>query len=651
MKLIRTRKRMKNTHLEKQVFNLRLVIAIVIIFSLFTLLFIRLAYLQVTNHQYYSDLSAGNRIRIEPIPPNRGLIYDRNGVVLAENIPTFELVIIPEETKDITATIADIEQFIDLSDEQKSRFQRQKKRYRSFEKIPLLHHLSEEDVAAIAANMTDLPGVHIRARLSRYYPLGPETVHVVGYMGGINDKDLQRIDSRAYSGTSYIGKTGIEQTFENKLLGKVGYRQVLTNARGRMLEVIQDDPPTSGENLHLTIDISLQSRAAEIMQDRRGAIVALNPQNGEILALVSSPSYDGNGFSKGLTQAEFDLLLNNPDKPLLNRAISGLYPPGSTVKPMIGLAGLELGKTNKAHTSYCPGFFKLPENERPYRDWKRSGHGHMNLFSAITQSCDVYFYELALELGIDRLHDYLQQFMLGESIDPGIRGSKKGILPSRNWKKENFKNPADKVWFPGETVITGIGQGYMLTSPLQLATATAIVATRGDYHQPHLIKRIDQDYQIDFSEEKEHFTAVRARKENWDEIIASMESVVHGKKGTARHISNGLNFKMAGKSGTAQVFTLGEDQEYDADELAERLRDHSLFIAFAPINNPQIAVAVIVENGGGGSSVAAPIASQVIQAHIASLAAEYTQDSIVTTKPSLDSNPLIEQIVVIESNE
>lgn len=622
MKLIRTRKRMKNTHLEKQVFNLRLIVAVFIIFTLFALLFGRLVYLQVTNYQYYSDLSAGNRIRIEPIPPNRGLIYDRNGVVLAENIPTFELVIIPEETGDIALTIANIEQFIELSEEQKSRFQRQKKRYRSFEKIPLLHHLSEEDVAAIAANMADLPGVHIRARLSRFYPLGPETVHVVGYMGGINDKDIQRIDSRAYSGTSYIGKRGIEQTFENQLLGTVGYRQVLTNARGRMIEVIQDDPPTSGKNLHLTLDISLQKIAGEIMQDQRGAVVALNPQNGEILALLSSPSYDGNGFSKGLTQAEFDLLLNNPDKPLLNRAISGLYPPGSTIKPMIGLAGLELGKTNKAHATYCPGFFKLPENERPYRDWKRTGHGYVNLFSAITQSCDVYFYELALELGIDRLHDYLQQFMLGISIDPGIRGSKKGILPSREWKKSHFKNPADKVWFPGETVITGIGQGYMLMTPLQLATATAIVANRGVYHQPHLIKRIGTDYQIDFSDEAKHFTSVKARKENWDEIIASMESVVHGKKGTARHISNGLSFQMAGKSGTAQVFTLGEDQEYDAEELAERLRDHSLFIAFAPIKNPQIAVAVIVENGGGGSSVAAPIASKVIQAHLASLAAE-----------------------------
>jgi len=616
MKLIRKRKRMKNTHLEKQVFNLRLIVALFFIFILFSMLLGRLAYLQVSNYQHYSDLSQGNRIRIEPIPPNRGLIFDRNGVVLAENIPTFELVIIPEETQDLAATIEQIEQFITLTEEQKERFQRQRKRYRSFEKIPLLNHLSEQDVAAIAANMNDLTGVHIRARLSRHYPLGTQTVHAVGYMGGINDKDLKRIDSRAYAGTSYIGKTGIEQTFEDQLLGKVGYRQLLTNARGRTIEVIKEDPPESGQNLQLTLDINIQDLAGKLLGEQRGAVVALNPQNGEILALVSSPSYDGNGFSKGLTQAEFDLLLFDLDKPLLNRAITGLYPPGSTVKPMIGLAGLELGKTNKAHSSFCPGFYKLPDNERPYRDWKRTGHGHVNLYSAITESCDVYFYELALELGIDKMHNYLQQFMLGKTIEPGIRGSKKGILPSREWKKANFKKPGDKVWFPGETVITGIGQGYMLTSPLQLATATAIVATRGEYHQPHLIKRIGQEYQLDFSDEIKHFKAVKARKENWNEIIASMESVVHGNKGTAKHISTELNFQMAGKSGTAQVFTLGEDEKYNAEELAERLRDHSLFIAFAPLEKPVIAIAVIVENGGGGSSVAAPIARDIAVAYL-----------------------------------
>jgi penicillin-binding protein 2 len=623
---------MKNRHLEKQVFNLRLFIAITLIIGLFILLFTRLAYLQVVNHQHYSELSAGNRIRIEPIPPNRGLITDRNGVVLAENIPTFELVIIPEETQDMEATLDQIQELIPFTQEQRERFYRQRKRYRSFEKIPVLHHLDEKSVASIAADMINLDGVQIQARLSRHYPLGPQTVHVVGYMGGLNDKDLNRIDQRAYAGTSYIGKTGIEQTLEEHLLGKVGYRQSLANAQGRLLEVIEEQTPESGLNIQLTLDAGLQTIATEALGNRRGAVVALNPQNGEILAMVSSPAYDGNGFSRGLSQAEFDQLLNNKDKPLLNRALSGQYPPGSTIKPMLGLAGLQLGKTHRTHSTYCPGFFKLPENERPYRDWKRQGHGRVNLFGAITESCDVYFYELALELGIDRMHDFLQQFMLGELIEPGIKGSKKGILPSREWKQSNFKNPADKVWFPGETVIAGIGQGYMLTSPLQLATATAITAMRGEFHQPHLLKRLGQDYQLDFSDESRHFKAVQAEPQHWDEVIGGMESVMHGLKGTARHVGLGLDFRMAGKSGTAQVYTLGEDEKYNADEIEERLRDHSLFIAYAPVEEPKIAVAVIIENGGGGSSVAAPVAKEVIVNHLQNLSSEQDTSTLLRTQ-------------------
>lgn len=639
--MLGNRKRMKNAHLEKQVFNVRLFIALVMILLLFLLLIIRLAYLQVVNHEYYSELSTGNRIRIEPLPPNRGLIYDRYGVVLAENIPSFELVIIPEETPDIGATLTNIEKYITLTAEQRERFFRNRKRYRSFEQIPVLHHLSEENVAAIAANMLELKGVHIRARLSRHYPLGPKIVHVVGYMGGINDRELKRIDERAYAGTSHIGKTGIEQTFEEQLLGEVGHRQVLSNAQGRMLEVVEENTPTSGANLQLTLDASLQALGTDLLKDKRGSVVALDPQNGEILALVSTPTYDGNGFSRGLTQDEFDVLLNDLNKPLLNRALSGTYPPGSTVKPMIGLAGLELGKTHRAHSTYCKGSFKLPDNERPYRDWKREGHGRVNLFSAISESCDVYFYELALELGIDNLHNFLKQFRLGEVIEPGIRGSRRGVLPSREWKKNNFRNPDDKKWYHGETVIAGIGQGYMLASPLQLATATAIVATRGYYHQPHLIKRIGQDYQLDFSDDAQHYKAVKADSQHWDEIIGGMEAVMHGVKGTARHIGRLLDFRMAGKSGTAQVYTLGEDEEYDEEELAERLRDHSLFIAFAPIEKPVIAVAVVVENGGSGSSVASPIAAEIIKQHFENLERANNADStqaINTNAPVLGND-------------
>lgn len=619
---------MKNTHLEKSVFNFRLSLAIVLIMAFLLLVIGRLTYLQITNYEHYSELAKGNRIRIEPIPPNRGLIYDRNGIVLAENIPTFELVIIPEEISDTDSTLNELRKIVFISDEQIERFHKRRKRFRAFEQIPILYNLDEENLARLAANLINLDGVHIRARLARHYPRQGELVHTLGYVGSINDKEIKEIDTTAYAGTSHIGKTGVEQAYEKELLGSVGYRQVLVNAQGRMLEVIEENAPQSGSDIYLTIDAGLQKIALDAMQGRRGAVVAIDPNNGDILTMLSSPTFDGNGFSRGLSQVAFDALLSNNDKPLLNRALAGSYPPGSTIKPMLGLAGLELGKVSHQHTSFCPGFFKLPNNERPYRDWKREGHGRVNLNESIEQSCDIYFYELALELGIEKMHDYLQQFQLGSKINPGIAGSKRGVLPNKAWKKQNFKKAADQVWFPGETVIAGIGQGYMLTTPLQLATATAILAKRGTYNPPHLLKELklkeddnnDERYNIIKSQlEPNPSTALTAKNYNWNEIIGGMRAVIHGKNGTARAINNKIDFEMAGKSGTAQVFTLAEDQEYDAEELEERLRDHALFIAFAPIEDPQIAVAVIVENAGGGSSEAAPVATEVIKAHLNNL--------------------------------
>jgi len=355
----------KNTNLEKRVFNLRIVFAILVIVLLLTLVIGRLTYLQIINYEHYSTLATGNRIRIEPIPPNRGLIFDRNGKILAENLPTFELVMIPEEVGDLDDALTAINEYIALNEEQVERFKKRRKRYRSFEQIPVLHKLDDNQLATVAANLVHLKGVYIRARLARHYPQQGQLVHTIGYVGSINDREIKNIDTTAYAGTSHIGKTGIEQAFEEQLLGKVGYRQVLVNAQGRMLEVIEEQSPESGANLYLTIDAGLQKTALDALNGRRGAAIAIDPNNGEILAQVSSPVFDGNGFSRGLSQAEFDKLLTDKDKPLLNRALSGSYPPGSTVKPMLGLAGLELGEVTHQHSSYCPGFFKLPENERP----------------------------------------------------------------------------------------------------------------------------------------------------------------------------------------------------------------------------------------------------------------------------------------------
>ena len=582
--------------------------------------------MQIVSFDHYDNLADGNRIRIEPIPPNRGFIYDRNGTVLAENLPTFQLTLVPEEIVDINNTIATLKQIIPISKEQVESFKKRRKRFNSFEQIPLIMNLNESALANIAANLVHLKGVHIRARLSRHYPYSGNLVHTVGYVGSINDRELQQIDTKSYSGTSHIGKTGIELSLEDVLLGQVGYRQVLVNAEGRTLEVIEEDAPRSGSDVTLTIDAKLQAIAIEAMQGRRGAIIAIDPNNGEILTMLSSPTFDGNGFSQGLTQAEFDLLLNNKDKPLLNRALAGSYPPGSTIKPMLGLAGLELGKIRHQHTSFCPGFFKLPNNPRPYRDWQREGHGTVDLEESIEVSCDIFYYELALELGIDSMHDYLKQFQLGSVINPGIAGSKRGVLPNKEWKKSNFKSPGDQAWFPGETVIAGIGQGYMLTTPLQLATATAITAMRGEYVHPHLIKDISNLNQLNLSEDRRNqinntldqdtSIAVVAKDYNWRKVIKGMEDVMTGFKGTARNVQRKTDISIAGKSGTAQVFSLGEDEEYDESELEERLRDHALFIAFAPIDNPQIAVAVIIENAGGGSTTAGPVAVQVIEEYL-----------------------------------
>jgi len=617
----------KNTHLEKRVFTFRLSLAIFLIMAFLLLVIGRLTYLQIANFEHYSELAKGNRIRIEPIPPNRGLIFDRNGVILAENIPTYELVLIPEEVSNTDIALSEINQVIPLSEEQVERFKKRRKRFRSFEQVPVLYNLDENELAKLAANLINLDGVHIRARLARHYPKQGDLVHTIGYVGSINDKEIKEIDSRAYSGTSHIGKTGIEKAYENQLLGTVGYRQVLVNAQGRTLEVIEENAPKSGSDIYLTIDTALQATALKAMDGRRGAVVAIDPSNGDILTMLSSPTFDGNGFSRGLSQADFDELLKNRDKPLLNRALAGLYPPGSTIKPMLGLAGLEAGKVSHQHTTYCPGFFKLPNHERPFRDWKRQGHGQVNLNESIEQSCDIYFYELALELGIEKMHSYLKQFQLGVSIHPGIEGSKRGVLPNKAWKRENFKKPADQVWFPGETVIAGIGQGFMTTTPLQLATATSILSMQGEYHPPHLVRSIENktvttdsdNPQETITNQLQSSVALTAKQYNWDEVIDGMRAVIHGDNGTARAVQRQIDFEMAGKSGTAQVFTLGEDQEYDPDEIEERLRDHALFIAFAPIKDPKIAVAIIVENGGGGSTAAAPIATQVIQTHLANL--------------------------------
>ena len=609
----------KDTHYEQVVFTARAIFAGIFALILIGMLIFRLVELQIFNHEHYQSLSQGNRVRIEPVPPTRGLIFDRNGTLLAENLPAYQLELIPEQVDDLESTLARLRLLDLLSAEDEKRFRvNLKKSSRRFVPVPLKFRLTEDELARFAVQRQRFPGVDIRARLARHYPLGKSGVHAVGYVGSLSVNDLANVETSLYAGTTHIGKSGVERSYENLLHGNVGYRQVVVNAQGRALEVLGGNPPTPGKDLYLTLDIPTQLAAEEALGDRRGAVVALDPNNGEILVLVSTPGYDPNPFGVGLSQAEYALLRDDPDKPFLNRALSGQYPPGSTIKPILGLAALHYGVANTWEKTYCQGHFSIPGNDHRYRDWKIEGHGDMSLSSAIEQSCDVYFYNMALELGIDRMHNFMSAFGFGANTEIDIRGERHGINPSRAWKKTRFKSPAEQVWFPGETVITGIGQGSTLSTPLQLAYATATLATRGRRFKPRLVEAVRDPLSGEITKrpaEPQDVVSIR-NPDDWQYIVDAMTDVMHSPRGTAR--ASGLNsaYRIAGKTGTAQVFTVGQDEIYDDLEITERQRDHAWFIAFAPASDPRIAIAVLVENGGSGSGTAAPIARQIMDAYL-----------------------------------
>ena len=609
----------KDTHFEQVVFTARAIFAGIFALILVGILVFRLITLQIFNYEHYQDLSQGNRVRIEPVPPTRGLIFDRNGTLLAENLPAYQLELIPEQVDDLESTLARLRLLDLLSVEDEERFRTNlKKSSRRIVPVPLKFRLTEDELARFAVQRPRFPGVDIRARLARHYPLGESGVHAIGYVGSLSANDVANVEASLYAGTTHIGKSGVERSYEDLLHGSVGYRQVVVNAQGRALEVLEGNPPTPGNDLYLTLDIPTQLAAEEALDGRRGAVVALDPNNGEILVLVSTPGYDPNPFGVGLSQKEYALLRDDPDKPFLNRALSGQYPPGSTIKPILGLAALHYGVSNTWEKTYCQGHFSIPGNDHRYRDWKIEGHGDMNLAAAIEHSCDVYFYDMALELGIDRMHTFMSAFGFGQNTQIDIRGERRGINPSRAWKKTRFKNPAEQVWFPGETVITGIGQGSTLTTPLQLAYATATLATRGRRFKPRLVEAVRDPLSGEITQrppEPQDVVSIR-NPDDWQYIIDSMVDVMHSPTGTARASGYNSAYRIAGKTGTAQVFTVGQDEVYDEEEITERQRDHAWFVAFAPASDPQIAIVVLVENGGSGSGTAAPIARQIMDAYL-----------------------------------
>jgi len=573
----------------------------------------RLVYLQVINHAHYTTLSNDNRLKVLPVPPTRGLIYDRNGVLLADNVPSYRLEIIPEQVKNMDKLLAELRQTVDISDDDLERFRDAVKRSRRFESIPLRFLLTDTEVARLAVIRHRLPGVNIVARLSRHYPLGETMAHVVGYVGRLDDRDLQNLNATNYRGTSHTGKIGIEKYDEALLHGEVGYQQVETNAAGRIMRVVQETPPVPGRNIYLSIDAHLQEAAEKALGDYNGSVVAIDPNTGEVLALVSKPGYDPNAFVNGISSAEYAALRKDHNQPLYNRALQGRYPPGSTIKPFVGLAGLHYGVVNGTQKEFCPGYYQLPGEDRKFRDWKRGGHGHVDLDDAITQSCDVYFYNLARLLGIDRIHDFLSKFGFGQRTGIDMHVENAGLLPSREWKRRKMH----QAWYPGETLNTGIGQGFMLTTPLQLAEATATLSLRGKRMRPHMIHAIQdpatKQLNIVAPTPEPPVTGVKAQ--NWDYIIHAMTDVVYAPHGTAYLIKH-APYKIAGKTGTAQVFGIKQEEEYDETKVAKKLRDHALFVGFAPVDKPTIAVAVVVENGGSGGHVAAPIARKVLDAYL-----------------------------------
>jgi len=599
---------------ESYMFNNRAVGALLIMGVLIATVLMRLIVLQVIHHEQLSTLSIKNRINIMPLPPTRGLIFDRNGILLAQNVPSYSLEITPESVPDLDATLHDLELLIDISATDEQRFRERLHKHKQFESIPLKFRLSEREVARIAVNRYQLPGVEIEARLVRDYPLGALMVPVVGYVGRINEQELKRIDTTAYSGTGHIGKLGVEKYYENLLHGKVGFQQVETNAQGRILRVLARNSPTSGNNIYLTLDTRLQRTAVNALGDHRGAAVALDPKNGEVLALASTPGFDPNQFVNGIDQKTYQRLENSPNHPLFNRALRGQYPPGSTIKPFIGLAGLETNKINSTSWVFCPGWYTLRGGKRRYRDWKHNGHGVTSLRKAVVESCDVFFYDLAFTLGIDVIHQFLSEFGFGRPTGIDLSGELPGLLPSREWKQATHKEP----WYVGETLITGIGQGFTLATPLQLAMATAILANRGIPMQPHVIyaSQPPNSNELKIVPPQQLAAIPITRAANWEYIIRSMVEVIHSRRGTAHSISSGQKFTIAGKTGTAQVFGIKQDEKYVKEDVALKLRDHALFVAFAPARQPRIAVAVVVENGGSGGSVAAPIAKTIIDEYM-----------------------------------
>ncbi|NBF12658.1 penicillin-binding protein 2 [Pseudomonas sp. Fl4BN1] len=599
---------LKDPHTEAGIITGRIIASAVLVVLLTAALIVRLYVLQVTQHEYQVSVAEKNRVHIRPIPPERGVIYDRNKVLLANNVPAFNLMLTRERAGDTGWVVSNLVRILDLSLAEKSRIENDLRRARrAFEPVTLMFDLSEKQIALVAVNQFLLPGVEVQAQFLREYPLGDHFAHSVGYVGRINEQEYRRLDPAKYLRSQLIGKTGIERFYEQALHGQMGFEEVETNAQGRVMRVLRRHNPVQGQDIVLTLDVQLQSAAEDALGDRRGAVVALDPATGQVLAMVSRPSFDPNPFVKGISTQRYAALRDSADMPLFNRVLRGLYPPGSTIKPMVVVAGLDSGVTTASSRVFDRGYYELPNYKHKYRNWNRGGDGWVDMYDAIMRSNDTYFYDLAHKLGVRRLHSYLSEFGLGQKVSMDLFEEAAGLMPSPEWKRATRR----QEWYPGETLILGIGQGYMQVTPLQLAQATSLIANRGVWQRPHLALSVGGRQPVD---PNPMANIVLNDAHIWDQVIDGMQRVMHNPRGVGRGAAKGAQYRIAGKSGTAQVVAIKQGERYNRNKTHERHRDNALFVGFAPAEHPAIVVAVMIENGEAGARVAGPVVRKVMDA-------------------------------------
>lgn len=624
--MLKQRPTIRDHSAEANLFARRAFVGFVFVLGLVAVLITNLYNIQVKDHQDYQTRSNDNRIKVIPIAPNRGLIYDRNGVLLAENKPVYNLEVIPEEVDNLEKSLEQVSQLITITEQEKQDFLKDIKNTRRFKSQVLKARLDEADVATFSVNQHKFPGFSIEARLARYYPFGDTLTHALGYVAKLNRKELNKLEQEEqatnYRATHDIGKLGIEKYYEQLLHGQVGSQRVEVNNRGRVIRTLSMLPPQPGSDLVLTLDIGLQQIAQHALKDMRGAVVVMDAKDGGILALYSNPSYDPNLFVHGISSKNYKALLN-PDRPLINRATQGRYAPASTIKPHMAILALEENMVTEGTTMWDPGFFEIRNVEHKWRDWKRWGHGHVDVYKAIEESCDTYFYDTAYRLGITKISNFMAHFGFGDLSGIDIHEETTAILPSKEWKENRFK----ESWWPGDTISVGIGQGYWTATPIQIANATNILVNKGVNHPPHLAQVAKKEDNVTQINNEEKPPVVLNNPDNWRIAIDAMHNTVTKVTGTAHKAFKGVNYDPAGKTGTAQVVSIAQGEKYDAESLKERQRDNAIYVGFAPYNNPQIVVSIVVENNGGGSTVGAPIARQLMDYYFAANPVELARNN------------------------